>query len=96
MNSHVGKQFPLMSEKAEPDIIVETFCQIQFLTSLYGYYLPDLPFGSTMAMPGDQALYENPFNVGTSSFDLVSKLSVFDRLECLLTSVGYVFWCTLG
>lgn len=86
-NSHVGKQFPLVSESDFSDPVVDILGVNQFLTSLsYGDYLPDLPFGlepfdTTLAMPGDEPLHGNPFNLSTAKFDSASKATVFSMLE---------------
>ncbi|KAL1994325.1 hypothetical protein VTN49DRAFT_2994 [Thermomyces lanuginosus] len=70
LDSHVGKQFPMMNKShtflpmKSPDVPVGI--RRFGLSYLYGYYLDGLDFG-------ERPLYKNHFNVGVDHFDLAAS-----------------------
>ncbi|KAL1995994.1 hypothetical protein VTN49DRAFT_529 [Thermomyces lanuginosus] len=82
LNSHVGKQFPLTSENGTKSPPITLSLNGLIISSFYGYYLNGLdrgvePYNSTITnftSPGEDPLYENPFNIESSNFTSASTL----------------------
>ena len=81
LNSHVGKQFPLMSDNSsiEPTLTPDLNSLVaskSFAGYLNGLDVELKPFNSTITnttIPGQKPLYENPFNISSTNFSFVGK-----------------------
>ncbi|KAL1995995.1 hypothetical protein VTN49DRAFT_530 [Thermomyces lanuginosus] len=82
LNSHVGKQFPLMSDNSsiEPTLTPDLNSLVaskSFAGYLNGLDVELKPFNSTITnttIPGQKPLYENPFNISSTNFSFVGDM----------------------
>ena len=81
MNSHLGKQFPLMSESGRQSPHLTIRVNALRITSLYGEYLDGLDRGIetrnssilNTTISGEEPLYANPFNISSANFSTAGK-----------------------